>query len=108
SDVCSSDLDPGRIRVFRGLTSDGKPEQSAIFASGLKHPYGLAFYPPGPDPQWLYVGNTAEVVRFPYRNGDLKASGPPQHIAALPQGGHDTRAVTFSQDGKKMFVAVGS
>jgi len=107
-DIFLTESDPGRIRVFRGLTSDGKPEQSAIFASGLKHPYGLAFYPPGPDPQWLYVGSTAEVVRFPFHNGDLKASGPPQHIADLPTGGHWTRAVAFSQDGKKMFVAVGS
>jgi len=108
-DIFLAESDPGRIRVFRGLTSDGKPEQSAIFVGGLKHPYGLAFYPPGPDPQWLYVGSTAEVVRFPYHNGDLKASGAPEHIADLPaQGGHWTRAVTFSQDGKKMFVAVGS
>jgi glucose/arabinose dehydrogenase len=108
-DIFLAESDPGRIRVFRGLTSDGKPEQSAIFVSGLKHPYGLAFYPPGPDPRWLYVGSTAEVVRFPYHNGDLKASGSPQHIADLPaSGGHWTRAVEFSQDGKKMFVGVGS
>jgi glucose/arabinose dehydrogenase len=108
-DIFLAESDPGRIRVFRGLTSDGKPEQSAIFVSGLKHPYGLAFYPPGPDPRWLYVGSTAEVVRFPYHNGDLKASGAPQHIADLPaSGGHWTRAVEFSQDGTKMFVGVGS
>jgi glucose/arabinose dehydrogenase len=108
-DIFLAESDPGRIRVFRGLTSDGKPEQSAVFASGLKQPYGLAFYPPGPDPQWLYVGNTNEAVRFPYHNGDLKASGTPQHIADLPAGGgHWTRAVDFSRDGKTMFVAVGS
>jgi glucose/arabinose dehydrogenase len=108
-DIFLAESDPGRIRVFRGLTSDGKAEQSAIFVSGLKRPYGLAFYPPGPDPQWLYVGSEAELVRFPYRNGDLKASGAPEHIADLPAGGgHSTRAVTFSLDGKKMFVAVGS
>jgi glucose/arabinose dehydrogenase len=108
-DVFLAESDPGRIRVFRGLTSDGKPEQAAIFVSGLKHPYGLAFYPPGPDPQWLYVGNTNEVVRFSYHNGDLKVSGAAQHIADLPCcGGHWTRALVFSQDGKKMFVADGS
>jgi len=108
-DIFLAESDPGRIRVFRGLTSDGKPEQSAIFASGLKRPYGLAFYPAGPDPQWLYVGNENEVVRFAYHNGDLKATAAPEHIADLPAGGgHWTRAVVFSQDGKKMFVAVGS
>ena len=108
-DIFLAESDPGRIRIFRGLTSDGKAEQSAIFVSGLKHPYGLAFYPPGADPQWLYVGSEREVVRFAYHNGDLKASGTPEHIADLPgPGGHGTRAVVFSQDGKKMFVAVGS
>src|SRR5258708_1460735 len=108
-DVFLAESDSGRIRMFRGMTSDGKPEQAAVFASGLKRPYGLAFYPPGPDPQWLYVGNTGEVVRFAYHNGDLKASGSPEHVADLPGGGgHWTRAVAFSLDGKKLFVAVGS
>jgi len=108
-DVFLAESDPGRIRVFRGMTSDGKPELSAIFASGLKRPYGIAFYPPGPDPQWVYIGNTDELIRFPYHNGDLKASGPSEHIADLPTGGgHWTRAVEFTPDGKKMFVAVGS
>jgi len=108
-DIFLAESEPGRIRVFRGMTSDGKPEQSAIFASGLKQPYGIAFYPLGPDPQWVYVGNTNEVVRFPYHNGDLKASGEAQHIADLPSGGgHWTRALDFSKDGKRLFVAVGS
>jgi glucose/arabinose dehydrogenase len=109
-DVFLAEKDPGRIRVFRGMTSDGKAEQSAVFAGGFKNPYGLAFYPPGPDPQWLYVGSEGEVVRLPYHNGDLKASGAPQHIADLSWTwlGHWTRAVEFSRDGKKMFVAVGS
>jgi glucose/arabinose dehydrogenase len=109
-DVFLAETDPGRIRVFRGLTSDGKPEQSAVFASGFKNPYGLAFYPPGPDPQWLYVGSEGEVVRIPYHNGDLKAGSTPQHIADLSWSwfGHRTRAVEFSPDAKRMFVAVGS
>ena len=49
------------------------------------------------------------MVRFPYQNGDLKARGPAQHLADLPSGGgHTTRNVQFSLDGKKMFVSVGS
>jgi len=108
-DIFLAESDPGRIRVFRGMSSDGKAEQMQVFASGLKEPYGIAFYPPGPDPQWIYVGDTNELIRFPYHNGDMKASGAPQHIADLPAGGgHWTRAVDFSLDGKKLFVAVGS
>ena len=100
---------PGDILVFRGINSDGKPEHTEVFATGLKEPYGIAFYPPGNDPQWLYIGNTNSVVRFPYQNGDLKARGPQQHITDLPAGsGHGTRDIRFSLDGKEMFVAVGS
>ncbi len=108
-DIFLAESDPGRIRVFRGINADGRPQQTEVFASGLKQPYGIAFYPPGPDPQWVYIGDTNEVIRFPYHNGDLTATGPSQHIADLPEGGgHWTRALDFSQDGKRLFVAVGS
>jgi glucose/arabinose dehydrogenase len=101
--------DAGNIMVFRGITADGKPKETGVFATGLKRPYGIAFYPPGDNPQWVYVGNTDAVVRFPYQNGDLKARGPSQHLVDLPHGsGHWTRAIEFTADGKKMFVAVGS
>jgi glucose/arabinose dehydrogenase len=107
-DIFLAESDPGRILVFRGMSKDGKPEQMSTFAEGLKRPYGIAFYPAGSDPQWIYVGNENEIVRFPYHSGDLKASGAPQHLADLPTGGHWTRAVDFSADGKRLFVAVGS
>ena len=107
-DIFLAEMHAGQIRIFRGVTSDGKAEQSAIFATGLHNPYGIAFYPPGPNPEWVYIGSETELARFPYHNGDLKASGPPQHVADLPGDGHDTRAVNFSPDGKKLFVGVGS
>ncbi len=109
-DFFVAEMEPGRIIVFRGITSAGKAQQMETFASGLNGPFGIAFYPPGPNPQWLYIGNTNEVVRFPYENGDLKARGPSQHIADLPGGseGHTTRDIRFSPDGKNMFVSVGS
>jgi len=108
-DIFLAESSSGKIRVFRGITVNGKPEQIEIFASGLKEPYGIAFYPPGGNPQWIYIGDTDAVVRLPYRDGDLKASAPPQHIVDLPHGtGHWTRDVRFTADGKKMFVAVGS
>jgi glucose/arabinose dehydrogenase len=109
-DMFVAEMDAGKILVFRGVSGDGKAELTGTFASGLHEPYGIAFYPPGPSPQWLYIGNTDAVVRFPYKNGDLKASGPAEHIADLPhsRGGHTTRDVRFSLDGKRMFVSVGS
>jgi len=53
-------------------------------------------------------------VRFPYKNGDLKASGQRQDLAELPGGGrlrgggHWTRDLIFSKDGSKLFASVGS
>jgi glucose/arabinose dehydrogenase len=108
-DFFVAESDPGDVKVFRGITADGKPQQLETFATGLKRPYGIAFYPPGPDPQWVYIGTVGAVVRFPYQNGDLKARGPQQHIVDVPGGGgHWTRSVQFTADGKKMLVAVGS
>jgi glucose/arabinose dehydrogenase len=99
----------GKIRIFRGINTEGKPAETSVFAEGLHRPYGIAFYPPGDNPQWIYIGNTDAVVRIPYKNGDLKASGTAKHIADLPHGsGHWTRDIQFSADGKKLFVAVGS
>jgi len=107
-DVFLVESGSGEIKIFRGITGSGKPEQMSVFAEGLNRPFGLAFYPPGPDPHWVYVGNTNSVVRFAYRNGDLKASAPPEQLVDLPTGGHWTRDIQFSPDGKKMFVSVGS
>jgi glucose/arabinose dehydrogenase len=115
ADVFLAESQPGQIKVFRGITNEGKPEQVEIFATGLNRPFGMAFYPPGTDPQWVYIANTDSVVRFPYQNGDLKARGAKQTIVPdvpgggfLRGGGHWTRDIAFSKDGKKMFVSVGS
>ena len=35
-----------------------------VFATGLNRPYGIAFYPAGSTPQWVYIGNTSSVVDF--------------------------------------------
>jgi glucose/arabinose dehydrogenase len=108
-DLFMADTGAGEIKVFRGVGPDGKATTIETFASGLKQPFGIAFYPLGPNPQWVYVGNTTSVVRFPYKSGELKASGEAETIVpALPGGGHSTRDVVFSKDGKRMFISVGS
>ena len=103
-----------KIMVFRGVDAEGKPKEVSTFAENLSQPFGIAFYPLGPNPKWIYVGNTDAIVRFPYKNGDLKASGPPEKLADLPGGGklrgggHWTRDLVFSKDGKRLFASVGS
>lgn len=113
-DVFVAESRPGRVKVFRGMSQAGAALQAEVFAEGLRQPFGIAFYPPGPDPQWLYLGDTDAVLRIPYRNGDLKARGPAQSVAGLPGGGllrgggHWTRDLAFSLDGRKLFISVGS
>jgi glucose/arabinose dehydrogenase len=113
-DLFLAESQTGKIKVFRGVSADGKASQVSVFSDQLNLPFGIAFYPAGPNPQWLYAGNTDGIVRFPYHNGDLKASGPPEHLAELPGGGrlrgggHWTRDLVFSEDGSKLFASVGS
>jgi glucose/arabinose dehydrogenase len=106
-DLFVAESNAGRIRVLRADGSEAAAP--SVFASGLGYPFGIAFYPPGPDPQWVYIGNTDSVVRFPYRNGDTTARGSAEVLVPhLAVGGHHTRDVLFSPDGKIMYVSVGS
>lgn len=113
-DLFVAESGPGRIKVFRGTRPDGTAAKVEVFAADLTKPFGIAFYPPGPHPQFVYIANTDAVVRFPYQNGDLKSRGRKQTITDLPGswilrgGGHWTRDIVFSLDGRKMFVSVGS
>jgi glucose/arabinose dehydrogenase len=114
-DLFLADSGAGRIMVLRGIKADGKAEHVEIFASDLDHPFGIAFYPLGLNPQWIYVGNATTVQRIPYHSGDLHATGKPETIvpdvpgyAQLTGGGHWTRDVAFSLDGKRLFLSVGS
>ena len=115
-DIFIAESEPGRIRVLRAAAGAAKPSSNDIFASGLDQPFGIAFYPSGSDPQWVYVANTGSVVRYPYRSGDLKARGKAEVIVRdlshargrSVQRGHITRDIVFSKDGRQMFVSVGS
>ena len=97
------------VRVLHLVS--GKPQlaDGSVFVSGLNRPYGLAFYPAGKNPQWLYVGNTDGLVRVPYKNGDVKATAAPQTlVSGIPTGYHWTRDVVVSPDGTRIFFSVGS
>jgi glucose/arabinose dehydrogenase len=113
-DLFLADSGAGIIDVLRGVGPDGKARQIEHFATGLDHPFGIAFYP-ADNPRFIYVGNATTVVRFAYHSGDLHTSGPPETIvpdvpgyAQLTGGGHWTRDVTFTKDGKHLLISVGS
>jgi glucose/arabinose dehydrogenase len=108
-DVFLAESGSGRIRVMRAADGAKHPTGTTVFASNLPQPFGIDFWPPGPDPHFVYIALTNEVVRFPYEPGDLRARGPAQVVVPdLPPGGHWTRDLVFSRDGGTMFVSVGS
>ncbi len=83
----------------------GAPPQPVCTADGAggRQPLGLAF-----QPGYLYVGYTDCIARYKYQPGDTQGSQP-ERLVDLPGGGqHFARNVTFSRDGRKMYVTVGS
>ncbi len=113
-DLFVADSAAGTVFVLRGTGSDGRAKTVSRYATGLDHPFGIAFYP-ATNPQYVYIGDTTQVVRFPYHSGDLKAKTAPEVVVAslpgyaqLRGGGHWTRDVVFTQDGQHMLVSVGS
>ena len=110
-DIFIADTRSGQIRVLRTVDGADAPSENSVFADNLTGPFGIAFYPLGKNPQWIYVANLNSLVRYPYRNGDLKARGPAEGVIPLladSTGGHSTRDVAFSLDGRRMFISVGS
>ncbi len=113
-DLFLADSGAGTIFVMRGAGTNGKVATMERFVTGLDHPFGIAFYP-ADNPKYVYFGNATTIQRVPYHSGDVKAAGPVETIvpdipgyAQLTGGGHWTRDVVFSLDGKRMLVSVGS
>jgi glucose/arabinose dehydrogenase len=97
------------VRVLRVAPGSAKPTKSEVFADGLHQPFGIAFYPPGPNPEWVYIANSNSVVRYPYKNGDTTATGKAETIVErILWTHHWTRDIVFSPDGKRMLLTVGS
>jgi glucose/arabinose dehydrogenase len=110
-DVFVAETDSGRITVLRAADGAAAPSATEVFASGLDRPFGIAFWPVGPNPRYVYVANNNSVVRFDYKSGQMKADGPAHTVVEKltgSTGGHTTRDIDFSADGKRMLVSVGS
>ncbi len=94
-----------RLTLLRDADGDGTYELQTVFADGLNAPYGLALHEGN-----LYVANQDELVRFDYEEGQTEASGPPSKVADLPSAinHHWTKALTISEDGRYLYVGIGS
>ncbi len=102
-DVFLADTAAGKIYILRNPVGEGSEAEKAIFAEGLDEPFGIAFHE-----NYVYFGDTNEVLRFPYDPKTSKRLGEREHLMDLPRNGHSTRAVLFSADGQHLFVSVGS
>ena len=108
-DVLVTETPQNRIRLLRDANGDGIAEISKTFANaqnGLNIPFGMTFANGN-----FFVGNTGEVLRFPYTKGQQQITGTGQKITELTPGGyrqHWTRNVVASPDGKKLYVSIGS
>jgi glucose/arabinose dehydrogenase len=110
-DIFVTETGQGRIKVLKPSPDGASVASSTVFATGLTRPFGMQFYPAGASPQWLYVAEENRVVRFRYGSGDGRATAEPEVVVsqlAPTGGGHYTRDLVFSPDGRRMFVAVGS
>ena len=103
-EVFVTDTTANTITALRDTDKDGKAETRAVFAKGLDRPMGMAIHG-----GWFYVGNTDAIVRWKYAPGQASLTGTPEVVAKVPGGGnHWTRTLTFSPDGQKLYVTVGS
>jgi glucose/arabinose dehydrogenase len=102
-DIFLADTGAGEIVVLRDPQHTGGAQEREVFADGMKRPFGIAFRE-----DYVYVGNMNELVRFRYDPKTSKRLGEKEHLLDLPSGGHDTRSLAFSADGKHLFVGVGS
>jgi glucose/arabinose dehydrogenase len=108
-DILLTEISGGRVTVLRPAADGRRAAETQVYLQGLKEPFGLAFYPNAQNPQWLYVAETNRVTRYAYQAGDVKPRGEAQVVVAqLPGGGHSTRDIVFSPDGKRLLVSVGS
>lgn len=108
-DLFVAESNAGQIRVLRTGQDPGHPDSWTVFAHDLLMPSGIAFWPPGPDPKFVYVSTWTSVLRFAYRAGDTVARGAAETVIAdLPGYGHWTRDIAFAPDGQHLFIAVGS
>jgi glucose/arabinose dehydrogenase len=102
-DIFLADSGAGKIFILRDPQHTGGAQQREIFATGVNRPYGIVFHD-----DYVYVGATNALLRFHYDPKTSKRLGDAEKLMDLPHGGHWTRGLVFSADGKHLFISIGS
>lgn len=92
-----------RITLFRDSNGDGVGDIRSVFLDKQSQPFGMALLGNN-----FYVGNTDGVVVFPYEDGATQITGEGKKLVDFKPGGHWTRSLLPSRDGKKLYAGVGS
>jgi len=92
-----------RITLLRDRDGDGVAETRGAFMEGLSQPFGMALVG-----DTFYVGNTDGVVAFPYTANADRITAPGRKLVEFKPGGHWTRSLLPSLDGRKLYAGVGS
>jgi glucose/arabinose dehydrogenase len=102
-DIFLADMGGNQVVILRDPGHNGGAQERVVFADGLRRPFGIAFHD-----EYVYIGNMTSVVRFKYDPKTSKRLGDAEKLMDLPGGGHSTRTLAFTADGKHLLVAVGS
>jgi glucose/arabinose dehydrogenase len=102
-DIFLADTHGGAIYILRDPQQTGGAHERVTFLTGLDEPFGIVVHD-----DYIYVGDTNAVLRYKFDPKTSKRLGEAEKLMDLPRGGHSTRALVFSADGKHLFVSVGS
>jgi glucose/arabinose dehydrogenase len=94
---------PNRITLLRDADGDGVAEQRHVLLDQLSQPFGMALLG-----DTFYVGNTDGVLAFPYTPGSTRIDAPGRRLTTFKPGGHWTRSLLPSADGRRIYIGVGS
>ena len=109
-DVFVAESHAGDIKIFRGITGDGKPKQTETFATGLRAAVWHCLLPSRTKPTVCLCRRYRRCIALCLSQRRLEGGEQAGTYRRLTcrGGGHRTRDVVFSQDGKQLFVGVGS
>ena len=101
--AAATGVSPNRITLLRDTDGDGVAETREVFMDRLNQPFGMALLG-----DTFYVGNTDGVVAFPYTAGASRIDSAGRKLVDFKPGGHWTRSLLASSDGRKLYAGVGS
>ena len=96
-------VSPNRITLLRDADGDGVAEQRHTLLEDLNQPFGMALLG-----DRFFVAHTDGVFAYPYTVGDTRVSAPGRRLTTFKPGGHWTRSLLPSPDGRRLYVGVGS